>query len=244
MSTTPIVAVSNFLDLVPMALWAAFYPTLLAIVVLILGRPRPRRLLLAYYFGGLAMSFAAAAVLIAVFNAGHDVGASNRTIGPGVNFAIGLLTLALFWVLFTDRDRALRERRAARKTAKAADRPEPRDKREPWSRRLLDRDSLGLTFAVALVLNVPGAMYLVALKDIAHSQAGTGQTILWVVLFNLIMYALAEIPLVMYFVAPDTTTAKVKLLNQWLAGHGRQIAMGLCVTAGVYLMVRGVVEVL
>jgi hypothetical protein len=38
---------SSFLDLLPMALWSAFYPTLLAMVVLILARPNPRRLLIA-----------------------------------------------------------------------------------------------------------------------------------------------------------------------------------------------------
>src|SRR5215213_9042008 len=117
MTVTPITAASNFLDLLPLALWSAFYPTLLAIVVLILGRPQPRRLLLAYYFGGLTTSFAAAAVLIAAFDAGHDVGASDRAVGPGVDLAVGLLALALFWVLLTDRDRRLRERRAARKEA-------------------------------------------------------------------------------------------------------------------------------
>jgi hypothetical protein len=80
---------TSFLDLLPMALWSAFYPTLLALVVVILGRPQPRRLLLAYYLGGMTMSFAAGAVLIAAFGAGHDVGASNRSVGPGVDFAIG-----------------------------------------------------------------------------------------------------------------------------------------------------------
>jgi Sap, sulfolipid-1-addressing protein len=243
MRPTPIVAVSSFLDLLPMALWSAFYPTLLAIVVIILGRPRPRPLLLAYYFGGLTMSFTAAAVLITVFKAGRDVGVSDRALGPGVDFAIGLLVLVLFWVLLTDRDRPLRERRAARKTAKAANRPEPEDEREPWSRRLLDRDSLGLTFAVALVLNYPGAMYMVALKDIAQSDAGTGQTILWVVLYNLIMLAFAEVPIVMYLVAPEATGAKVRALQHWLGGHGRQIAMGLCAAAGTYLVLRGVINV-
>ena len=35
---------------------------------------------------------------------------------------------------------------------------------------MMDRDSLGLTFAVALVLNLPGAAYLVAMKDIAQRR--------------------------------------------------------------------------
>jgi hypothetical protein len=233
---------TSFLDLLPLALWSAFYPTLLALVVVILGRPQPLRLLLAYYLGGMTMSFVAGAVLIAAFNAGHDVGASNRSIGPAVDFAIGALALLFFWVLLTGRDREVRERRTARKAAKQADKP-PEEDRDPWSQRILDRQSAGLTFAVSLFLNLPGGMYIVALKDIAQSNVGTGQTILWVVLYNLIQFLLAEIPLVFYLVAPDATRAKVMALNHWLGGHGRQIAMGLCITAGAFLVIRGVVAV-
>src|SRR5206468_1136064 len=116
--------------------------------------------------------------------------------------------------------------------------------REPWSRRVLERDSLGLTFAVALVLNLPGAMYLVALKDIAQSSAGTGKTILWVMLYNLIMFALAEAPIAGYLFAPEQTRDRVEAFNQWLGGHGRQIAIVLCGMAGAVLVVRGLVAAL
>src|SRR3954453_11719059 len=110
MRPTPIVAGSSFLGLLPMALWSAFYPRLLAIVVIILGRPRPRRLLLAYYSCALIMSFTAAGGLFTLFKAGRDVGISDRAVGPAVDLAIGLPVLVLFWVLLTDRDRPIRER--------------------------------------------------------------------------------------------------------------------------------------
>jgi hypothetical protein len=209
-------------------------------VVLIMRRPDPRRQLITYYAGGLVASFTAALVLIAAFDAGHSVGASDSAVSPGVDIAIGLLALALFWVLVSGRDRGLRERRAGRKATRQ---PELAG-REPWSRRMLERDSLGLTFAVALVLNLPGAMYLVALKDIAESSAGTGKTILWVVLYNLIMFALAEVPIAGYMIAPDRTRERVEAFNEWLGGHGRQIAIGLCGTAGAVLVARGLIAAL
>jgi hypothetical protein len=235
---------NNFLDLLPMALWSAFYPTLLAMVVLILARSRPRRLLIAYYLGGLTISFIAGAVVVEAFKAGHAVGASNRSVSPGVDIFAGLLVLALFWVLLTDRDRRLRERRERRKEVKAAKKAETDDEHEPWSRRVLERESLGLTFAIALVLNLPGAMYLVALKDIAQSKAGTGQIVLWVALYNLIMFILVEVPLLGYLVSPDATKRRVEAMNAWLGGHGRQIAMGLCATAGGFFVVRGLIAAL
>jgi hypothetical protein len=223
-----------------LALWSALYPTLLALVVLIMRRPDPRRQLITYYAGGLVASFTAALVLIAAFDAGHSVGASDRVVSPSVDIAIGLVALAFFWVLLSGRDRGLRERRARRKATRG---PELAG-REPWSRRMLERDSLGPTFAVALVLNLPGAMYVVALKDIAQSSAGTGKTILWVVLYNLIMFALVEVPIAGYLIAPDRTREQVEAFNEWLAGHGRRIAIGLCGTAGVALVTRGLISAL
>jgi Sap, sulfolipid-1-addressing protein len=226
---------NSFLDLLPMALWSAFYPTLLAVVVLILARPNPRRLLVAYYAGGLLVSFAAAALLIEAFKAGHSVGASNKSLSPGVDIAGGVVALALFWVLLTDRDRRLRERRERRKEAKLAQKEAGEaDDRDPWSQRLLQRDSLGLTFAVALVLNLPGAMYLVALKDIAESDAGTPR----------IMFGFIEVPILGYLLSPDATKRRVEAMHHWLGTPGRHVAMTLCVTAGGFLVARGLIGAL
>ncbi|HYY20608.1 MAG TPA: GAP family protein, partial [Thermoleophilaceae bacterium] len=219
----------------------AFYPALLAMVVLILARPNARRLLIAYYLGGLTISFVAGALILEAFKAGHAVGASNRSVSPGVDIFAALLALVIFWVLLTGRDRRLRERRERRKEVKAAKNGHSRD---PWSARVLERESLGLTFAVALVLNLPGAMYLVALKDIAESKAGTAQTVLWVLLYNLIMFTLIEVPLLGYIASPEATKRRVAAMNAWLGGHGRQIAMGLCATAGAFFLARGLIAAL
>ena len=232
---------NNFLDLLPMALWSAFYPALLAMVVLILARPNARRLLIAYYLGGLTISFVAGALILEAFKAGHAVGASNRSVSPGVDIFAALLALVIFWVLLTGRDRGLRERRERRKEVKAA---KNGHSRYPWSARVLERESLGLTFAVALVLNLPGAMYLVALKDIAESKAGTAQTVLWVLLYNLIMFTLIEVPLLGYIASPEATKRRVAAMNAWLGGHGRQIAMGLCASAGAFFLARGLIAAL
>ena len=55
---------NNFFELLPLALWSAFYPTLLTMVVLIMRRPDPRRLLLTYYIGGMVASLTAGFLLI------------------------------------------------------------------------------------------------------------------------------------------------------------------------------------
>ncbi len=57
------------------------------------------------------------------------------------------------------------------------------------------------------------------------------------------MFALAELPLLGYSIAPEATRAKVEALNAWMAHHARQIVIAVAVLAGLYLIGRGVVGV-
>jgi hypothetical protein len=136
-------------------------------------------------------------------------------------------------VLLTDRDRALREHRERKKEQRET------EGGVPWSQRVLSRNSLFLTFVVGIALNLPGALYLVALKDIAAADLATGTTVFYVLLYNLIMFQWAEIPLVGYAVAPERTEHVIRSLNDWLGTHARQIAISLCAVAAVYLIVQG-----
>jgi Sap, sulfolipid-1-addressing protein len=223
------------LDLLPLAIGSAVYPTLLAMVVLILQRPDPRRILAAYLAGAMVTSLTFGFVVVAALRAGKVVGGSDRTLGPGVDVAVGLIALLLLWVLLTERDRPIRERRRVKKEAKAD------DGEDPWSERLLARNSLVLTFIVGMALNLPGALYLVALKDIAASDQGTGADVLQIVLYNVIMFQWAEIPLIGYAISPDGTRALVARMHSWLGTHARQIAIALCGAAAAFLITSGLV---
>lgn len=220
-------------ELLPLALLAALYPPILAMVVVILARPNPRNLLLAYVLGALLVSIAAGLAIVAALNAGNVVGGSDRTINPAVDIAAGLAAYLVAWILLTDRDRQLRERRARRRAEKA-------DGRDPWSRRVLERDSVRLTFVLGVALNLPGASYLVALKDIAAADQSTTTQLIEIVAFNLIMFVLAEVPMVGYTLRPERTREVVNAVNDWLGGHSRQIAMVLCLVAGTWLLARGI----
>ena len=220
-------------ELLPLALVAALYPPILAMVVVILARPSPRNLLLAYVLGALLVSIAAGLAIVAALNAGNVVGGSDRTVNPAVDIATGLVAYFVAWILLTDRDRQLRERRARRKAEKA-------DGRDPWSRRALERDSVRLTFLLGVVLNTPGASYLVALKDIAAANQSTTTQVIEIVAFNLIMFVLAEVPLVGYALRPERTRELLNAANDWLGGHSRQIVMALCLAVGTFLLARGI----
>jgi hypothetical protein len=61
-----------------------------------------------------------------------------------------------------------------------------------------------------------------------------------VVAFNLVMFMLAEVPLIGLIVNPQGTEEAVLKLNGWFSENGRRIAIVLCVILGAFLMIRGI----
>jgi hypothetical protein len=162
----------------------------------------------------------------------------------GTDLTIGALALLFAVALATRADQRLRERRRARKerrTARHGEPPADAD-REPWSQRILAKGSVPIVLVASIALNLPGAAYVVALKDIAVAGHTVLGDVVWILGFNLIMFVLAEIPWLGLVFAPDRTDALVKRMESFLVANGRKIAIGLCVILGVYLVVRGVIH--
>jgi hypothetical protein len=226
-----------------LALEAALYPTLLAAVVILLSTPHPRRLLGAYLAGGLVVSIGLGIAIVKALEGSKAVTSESSGLSWGADLAIGGLALLLAVALATRTDERFRERRRQRREAAGKVKPpSDDDKKEPWSARILARGSAPIVFVAGLVVNVPGAAYLVGLKDIAAGKYSTGEEIALIVGFNLIMFLLAEIPLAGLLIAPERTDAMVKRFNAWLSSHSRQIAIALCVFLGVFLVIRGIVN--
>jgi hypothetical protein len=223
------------INVLVLALISAISPAILAVVIVVLTRPNPRLLLLAFLVGGMATSVAVGLAIVASLNESHLLSGSSPAADPIVNFTVGALALIVAYVLATNRDARFEQRRREHR----ASRP-PRD---PWSERVLSRGNVPIAFVVGIVLNLPGAFYLVALKDIAHSQHGIGAQLLAIVAFNLIMFVFAEVPLLGFSFAPEATRAKVEAHNAWMAHHARQIVMAVAILAGLYLCGRGLAGV-
>jgi hypothetical protein len=223
------------INVLVLAAASAVSPTILAVVIVVLHRPQPRRLLAAYLLGGMLTSIAVGTAIVTSLNELNLVSGSSPATDPIVNFTIGFLSLLVAYVLATDRDTGFSERRRERQAQKP--------QRDPWSERVMSRGSAPIAFAVGVTLNLPGAFYLVALKDIAQGQNGTGSQILAIVIFNLIMFVLAEVPLLGYSFAPEKTQVKVEALNAWMATHARQIVIVVATTIGIYLVARGIAGV-
>lgn len=223
------------LQLLLLALDAALYPTLLAAVVILLNQPRRVALLSAYLAGGLFVSVGAGLFVVFVLKGAFH--GNNAGLSSTVDLAVGGLALLLAVALATRADARVADRRKSRSSAGTE---RDAQKGEPVMQRILARESTPLVFIAALVMNLPGAAYLVALKDITAAHHTTGATVILVVAFNLIMFMLAEVPLIGLILNPQRTEEDVRKLNSWFSENGRRIAIVLCAVLGAFLIIRGI----
>ncbi len=59
-------------------------------------------------------------------------------------------------------------------------------------------------------------------------------------MFIVIMFALAELPLIGYALDPDRTRVRVQRFQGWLSENGRIVARWAATLIGVYLTITGI----
>ena len=220
------------------AITAAFNPTLLAAVTVMLVLDNPKRLLLGYLLGAMMTSITLGLVIVfALGGSSSGTSSAKHTINPILDIVLGLLILVIVFVVATERDHR-RRARSARKKAANADKPPPK-----WQ-QALSGGSARTTFVVGALLTLPGASYLAGLNDIAKQDLSNTGVVLSVIGFNLIMLSLLEIPLLGYTFAPERTASAVQRFSAWLTRRGGRIAMVVAVVLAVALIARGVTGLL
>ena len=90
---------------------------------------RPKRLMFGYLLGALMTSITLGLVIVFALGNSGGVGATRNAVSPAVDLAVGALLLVAAFVLKTDRDRRVAERRRARKGPQE-DKGPPRWQRE------------------------------------------------------------------------------------------------------------------
>src|SRR5690349_11371835 len=203
--------------IVLLALAAAVFPTLIACVAIIISRPDPRRLLVAFYAGGVIVSVGAGLVVLEAFKRGDSVaGNSSSSPNPGTSIVTGLLALGLGWLMASRRGRAL----VSGWRSRHPHRRERRKEGPSWAERRLDRANVAVAFAIGAAINLPGPFYVIALGEIAKGDYSRSAELGLILLFNAIMFALLEVPLAGYLVRPERTAEQVARLGRWLNSNG------------------------
>jgi Sap, sulfolipid-1-addressing protein len=201
---------------------------LLAVVIIFLGRPHAKRLLLFFLAGALLASVSIGLAAVSILDAADMGSSTRRSFGGGVYFTIGVAALVA----------GLHFLRTA---------PRPKKQKESggpsMTQRVLTKDSTWLVFVLGIVLNMPGLWYIMGLKNIGLGNYSEAAAVLLVLGFNVIMFSFIEIPLIGYLVAPRWTQSQITRFNGWLHRNGRHLGGWIGVALGCYLIARGIAVV-
>jgi hypothetical protein len=192
-----------------------------------------------YLLGAYLASISLGMLVVFSLHGSGSVETTKQTLSPAADLVLGGLVLIVGFVLRSGRDEGVRERRRRRKEAKQGGEPKP-----SWPERMLGRGSARVSFAVGVVLSLPGVSYLAGLDRIARLDATAPESALLVIVFCLIQMTLLELPLLGYAVAPEWTEGAVARFRAWLARNGRRLAATLAFGIGALLILRGVITLI
>ena len=219
-----------------LALAAAVYPTILAGVIVLLRQENPRPLLLGFWLGGMVISITVGIAIVLVLEQSNKTVDTSSTTRPILDIVLGALSLALalaVWTGRTGRVTAWRERRKAKK-------PPPDPDKQSFAERWLGRGSIWLAIGAGAILNLPGVWYLAALTDIADVRPASHQLI-QILVFNVIMFMLVEIPLAIYLIDESRAQRAVDGFDRWVRAHKREVGSTVAGLVGVFLVGKGIV---
>lgn len=211
-----------------MAVAVSLEPFRIGMTVLMVNRPRPGLQLLAFLAGGFAMGIAVGVVVLFVLR--PALGSAHFTL-PRVQIVIGVLLLANAALV------------AAGLWGGQRDPGAPGRFRGPLAtraRQLLTGGSLWTAGVAGLGIALPSVDYVAALALIVASGATASVQVSALVMFNVVAFALVEIPLLAYVVAPDRTRAMLAALYTWLRSHGRVGVAALLALVGCVLVGAGI----
>ena len=216
------------------AILVAINPTLLAATTVMLLLEHPKRLLLGYLCGGLLISLILGWPIVFSLNDSSSVSTTKHTVSPGTDFTIGAILLLA--AVASGWDESFRERRREKQAGKP--------QKEPRWRKFLNRGKARDTFVVGVLLSFPGGAYLAGLDKLAKQDLGSVENVVTVIVFNLIMFAFLELPLIGYTFAPDRTARDVDRFKAWGSRNGRAFALYGSAVIGALLVIRGLIQVL
>jgi hypothetical protein len=201
-----------------MAIAVSLEPFRVGMTVLMLNRPRPALQLLAFLTGGFVMAATVGLIVLFVFRPAL-LGSAHFTL-PKVQIVIGALALLIAALLA------------------AGIMPAPTLPLR--ARRLARGPSLWVAGTAGLGIALPSVDYLAVLAVIVASEAAATTQVGALLMFIVVAFALVELPLVAYLLAPARTRAAMTALNDWIRSRRRGEVAALLAGVGCVLLAAGI----
>jgi hypothetical protein len=218
-----------------LAFLAGLNPKLLALDLLLIENRRPRAMFLWLLVGGLTVGVTIGLLDVLVFHL--DAINQQRSVGAGVDLALGVLLLAAGGLVGTGR---LHGRR--KPPVPAGDPPEKKEKKGSLAQRMLAEPRLALAVLVGAVIGIPGAAYLTALHHLVAGNYSTTTEVIAVFVFVFLAFWPIIIPFAFLLMRPETTEARLKRGQVWLLSHAKQLMVAIALLLGTYLTVSALVR--
>jgi Sap, sulfolipid-1-addressing protein len=224
-----------------LAIFAALYPVVLAIVALLLPRPRPAMLLAGMLTGGFLTTVISGIVIVAIVGATNVVTSHPRTVAPAINIAIGAVLLLAAVVLLRGPGKLKLPGRRDRQAAQEPGKDKP-DKEKPpgWAARAGKADSFWTALVIGIVIDLPSVWYLAALKYLDEAKFAIAVDVLLIISYALIAYIFVEVPLIFNVKWPQQTQRVVQSANGWVKAHQRLIEGAIAGVIGIWQISTGI----
>jgi hypothetical protein len=224
-----------------MAVVAAVDPLRIGVVAFMLSRSRPVRLLLPFFLFAFTANVAVGAAVVFVFK--NVTGDGGSSMPPGLEIGIGVVALAISVLSITGVLERLVTRARARRTAPgaaSADSVPGLSKLPDGMQAALRGEAPWAAGLLGLINGFPTPYYLGAMAAALTSGAAVTEQMAAMVVFNLVGFLAAIIPIISFWVAPAATRSGVERIYEWMGIHHRLVVAVIAGAVGVYFLATGI----
>lgn len=231
-----------------MAVVAAIDPLRIGVVAFMLSRSRPVRLLLPFFVFAFTANVAVGAAVVFVFK--NVTGDGGRPTPPGLEIGIGIAALVIAALSATGvlerLVKRVRTRRAVPATvgkhaAEGGATPDPGLSKLPAGLQAALRGEAPWAAALLGLINgFPTPYYLAAMAAALTSGAAVTEQMAAMVVFNLVGFLAAIIPIISFWLAPEATRSGVERIYEWMGRHHRLVVAVIAGAVGVFFLARGI----
>lgn len=232
-----------------MAAVAAIDPLRIGVVAFMLSRSRPVRLLLPFFLFAFTANVAVGAAVVFVFK--NVTGDGGSTMSPGLEIGIGAVALVIAVLSITGVLEHLVNRVRARRSVPAAvgdgGAEAPTKDAVPGLSKLpgglqaaLRGEAPWAAGLLGLINGFPTPYYLAAMAAALTSGAAVTEQMAAMVVFNLVGFLAAIIPIISFWVAPAATRSGVERIYEWMGIHHRLVVAVIAGAVGVYFVAMGI----
>jgi Sap, sulfolipid-1-addressing protein len=226
-----------------LALAASIYPPAVAAVIALGRGADVRRRVLAFVLAAMLVTYAMGTLILLVLIELGATGSHHLTPSAAIDLALGVLLILLAARLYVKRPNTA----AAGVTEGAGMAGTVEEAAPGGAPSKIERylQSRRLAFVLGMTLYIlPSPIYIGAVKSVADAHLSRSGELLALVVIVAVMLWLIELPMLMLLVAPDRASRVLEAINLWFARNGRSLAIAASAAVGLYLIVKGVVDLI